>query len=48
MGTDYILLRFACERVEVLSVDAGMAPPPYGWRAAVAVRRGDWWQLERG
>jgi general stress protein 26 len=48
MGADYLLLRFACERVEVLSVEAGMPPPPYGWRAAVVVRRGAGWQLERG
>lgn len=45
---DYVLLRFACERVEVLSLAAGIAPPPYGLRAAVVVRRGDSWQLEDG
>jgi general stress protein 26 len=43
---DYVLLRFACERVEVLSLTAGIAPPPYGLRAAVVVRRDGGWQLE--
>jgi general stress protein 26 len=47
-GPDYLLLRLACERVEVLSVEAGIPPPPYGWRAAAVVRRGGGWQLERG
>ena len=45
---DYVLLRFACERVEVLSLAAGITPPPYGLRAAVAVRRDGGWQLEHG
>jgi general stress protein 26 len=45
---DYVLLRFACERVEVLSLAAGIAPPPYGLRAAVVVRRDGGWQLEQG
>jgi general stress protein 26 len=45
---DYVLLRFACERVEVLSLAAGIAPPPYGLRAAVVVRRDGGWQLEHG
>jgi general stress protein 26 len=46
-GPDYLLLRFACERVEVLSVEAGIVPPPYGWRAPVVVRHEGGWQLER-
>jgi general stress protein 26 len=45
---DYVLLRFACERVEVVSLAAGIAPPPYGLRAAVVVRHGGGWQLEHG
>jgi general stress protein 26 len=45
---DYVLLRFACERVEVLSLAAGITPPPYGLRAAVVVRRDGRWQLEQG
>ena len=45
---DYVLLRFACERVEVLSLAAGVAPPPYGLRPAVAVRRDGGWLLEHG
>jgi general stress protein 26 len=44
---DYVLLRFACERLEVLSLAAGIAPPPYGLRAAVVVRCDGGWQLER-
>jgi general stress protein 26 len=48
VGRDYRLLRFTCERVEVLSFDAGITPHPYGLRAAVVVRRGDGWQLESG
>jgi general stress protein 26 len=47
-GRDYVLLRFACERVEVLSFAASIAPAPYGLRAAVAVRRGEGWQLAVG
>ena len=43
---DYVLLRFACERVEVLSLTAGIAPAPYGLRAAVAVRRDGGWEME--
>ena len=42
---DYVLLRFACERVEVLSFPSGIAPAPYGLRPAVVVRHGDEWQL---
>jgi general stress protein 26 len=45
---DYVLLRFACERLEVLSLAAGIAPPPYGLRPAVVVRRDGRWQLEHG
>jgi general stress protein 26 len=45
---DYVLLRFTCERVEVLSLAAGIAPPPYGLHAAVALRRDGGWQLEHG
>jgi general stress protein 26 len=45
---DYVLLRFACERVEVLSFPAGIAPAPYGLRPAVAVRHGDGWRLAVG
>jgi general stress protein 26 len=46
LGHDYVLLRFTCERVELLSFPAGIAPAPYGLRAAVVVRRGGGWQLE--
>jgi general stress protein 26 len=42
---DYVLLRFACERVEVLSFPAGIAPAPYGLRPAVVVHHGDGWRL---
>jgi general stress protein 26 len=45
---DYVLLRFACERIEVLSLTAGIAPPPYGLRAAVVVRQSGGWRLEQG
>jgi general stress protein 26 len=45
---DYALLQFTCERVEVLSLAAGIAPSPYGLRPAVAVRRDGGWQLELG
>jgi general stress protein 26 len=48
LGRDYVLLRFMCERVELLSFPAGIAPAAYGLRAAVAVRRGGGWQLEVG
>jgi general stress protein 26 len=44
-GRDYVPLRFTCERVEVLSFAAGIAPAPYGLRAAAAVRHGDGWRL---
>jgi general stress protein 26 len=43
---DYVLLRFTCERVEALSLTAEIAPPPYGLRAAVAVRQDGGWRLE--
>jgi len=42
---DYVLWRFACERVEVLSFPVGIAPAPYGIRPAVVVRHGDGWRL---
>ena len=47
-GGDYVPLRFTCERVEVLSFAASIAPAPYGLRPAVAVRHGDGWQLAGG
>jgi hypothetical protein len=40
---DQVLLRFTCERVEVLSLPAGIAPAPYGLRPAIVVRRADGW-----
>ena len=40
-GRDYVPLQFTRERVEVLSFAAGIAPAPYGLRAAAAVRQGD-------
>jgi general stress protein 26 len=45
---DDVLLRSACERVEVLSFPAGIAPAPYGLRPTVAVRHGDRWRLAVG
>jgi general stress protein 26 len=42
---DEVLLRCACERVEVLSFPAGIAPAPDGLRPAVAIRHGDGWRL---
>ena len=45
---DSVLLRLACERVEVLSFPAGIAPAPYGLRPAVAVRDADGWRLAVG
>jgi hypothetical protein len=39
-GGDYVPLRFTCERVEALSFTAGMAPAPYGLRAAAAIHQG--------
>jgi hypothetical protein len=45
---DYVLLRFARERVEVLSFPAGIAPAPYGLCAAAEVRHGGGWQLAVG
>jgi len=46
LGDDYVLLKFTCERVEVLHLDEGVAPEPRGLRPAVAVRRGETWHLE--
>jgi general stress protein 26 len=45
LAPDYVLLQFVCERVEVLSLAAGVAPAPYGLRAAVVVRRDGWWEM---
>ena len=43
---DYALMKFTCERVEVMSLGAGVTPPPHGLCAAVAVRRDGGWLLE--
>ncbi|MDQ7842612.1 MAG: pyridoxamine 5'-phosphate oxidase family protein [Armatimonadota bacterium] len=46
LGSDYVLLKFTCERVEVMHLEEGVAPEPRGLRPAVAVRRGEAWHLE--
>jgi general stress protein 26 len=42
-GDDYVLLRFAPERIEVWDASRGITPEPFGLRSAKLVRRGDTW-----
>jgi general stress protein 26 len=45
-GSDYAVLRFQPERIELMHLDDGVAPEPRGLRPAVLVRAGDVWRLE--
>lgn len=42
---NYVVLRFVPERIEVMHIDQGVAPEPFGLRPAVLVREAGAWQL---
>jgi general stress protein 26 len=42
-GEDYLLLRFAPERIEVWDASRGITPEPFGQRSAALVRRDGAW-----
>ncbi|MFW5748116.1 MAG: pyridoxamine 5'-phosphate oxidase family protein [Chloroflexota bacterium] len=44
-GSDYVLLRLAPERVEILNFKREIAPPPYGLNHINLVRQDDGWAL---
>lgn len=42
---DYAVLRFEPERIEVMHIDQGVAPEPFGLRPAVLVKEQGAWQV---
>lgn len=44
-GDDYVLIRFVPSRIELMSAAEGIAPEPYGLRAAVLTREGGSWAI---
>ncbi len=42
-GDDYVVIRFVPSRIEVMNVQKGVAPDPFGLRPAALERRGDFW-----
>ena len=45
---DYVVLRFVAERVELMHIDQGIAPEPFGLRPAVLVKEAGTWRLAPG
>jgi general stress protein 26 len=45
VASTYVVLRFRCERVELMDLERGLAPEPYGLKPAVAVRTERGWRL---
>lgn len=45
-GSDYAVLRFQPERIELMHLDDGVAPEPRGLRPAVLMRTDGVWRLE--
>lgn len=44
-GNDYIIIQFTPYRIELMSFDENVAPPPYGLKPAVLIRDGDSWAV---
>lgn len=42
---DYVLIRFAPDRVELMNFTREVTPPPYGLRPAILAREGEAWRL---
>ena len=45
---DYVVLRFVAERIEVMHIDQGIAPEPFGLRPVVLVKKAGTWQPAPG
>ncbi len=45
-GDDYVLIKFAPSRIELMNFARGILPKPYGLRPAILVRSGDSWVVE--
>lgn len=43
-GGDYVLIKVLPSRIELMNIARRVAPPPYGLRPAVLVRRGQAWE----
>jgi len=47
-GDDYVVIRFSASRIEVMAIDQGVAPEPFGLQPAVLERHGsDWTVISR-
>jgi general stress protein 26 len=47
-GDDYALLRFVPSRIELMNIEKGVAPDPFGLRPAVIARTEAGWEISRG
>lgn len=47
-GDDYVVIRFSASRIEVMAIDRGVAPEPFGLQPAVLERHGSDWTVVTG
>lgn len=45
LADDYTVIEFHCDRIELMDLDTGIAPEPYGLAPAVVVRNNYGWQM---
>lgn len=47
-GDDYVIISFSPSRIEVMDIDRGVAPEPFGLQPAVLERQGSVWTVVTG